>query len=331
VSLSVGGRIFKTRKTYLTKSSYLTDQIRSLKTVFIDRDPYYFEHILNYMRGNLSYLQITDANSLRILLNDAEFYKLHDMISDLKVAIKHRDGIVKDEIKKDSISFFSWFCIRSQNQIIRISIRGIVFETRRRTIMAFRGSVLSDIFNDDSVNFVFIDRDSTHFRHILNFYRGSCKILKLGVNSTIDISDYNQLKFLLKEVRFYKLDHAEKLIKYHMDSLSKKLELEEMHQSNIQSNQSYTRVFLQSVLPHSFYQRLPFSMQSINLRNSPVMIIVGKELFCANASSLFPYSEFARMLQDTTEYTSEGYPKLLINRPSTYFHYILNFLDGILK
>jgi hypothetical protein len=174
MSLSVGGRLFKTRKSYLKKKSlYFEEKIRnSRNAVFIDRDPHYFEHILNYMRGNLSYLQITDANSLRILLNDAKYYKLDDMVSDLKAAIQHRYSFVNYQFEPEPRIVSSWFSLGKQDCIIRISIRGLNFKTRRKTLMAFKGSVLADIFEDNSVHDIFIDRDSTHFRHILNFYRG---------------------------------------------------------------------------------------------------------------------------------------------------------------
>jgi hypothetical protein len=136
---------------------------------------------------------------------------------------------------------------------------------------------------------------------------------------------------LLKEVRFYRLDQMEKVIKYQMDILSKKLEHQSHGHLNTQNGQSFvnmTRGILQNVLPQSFYQQLPFYLQCINLRNCPVMIKVSDELFCANANSLLDSEEFARMLQDTMDYTLEGYPKLIINRPSKYFHYILNYMDG---
>lgn len=177
ISFNVGGRVFATKKSYLLKykHSYFTKVLKNSKSiVFIDRDSFYFEHVLNYARGNLSYLQITDSNSLRLLLNDAKYYKLDDMISDLKVAIQHRYSFENCQFENiqthQTSSLFSFS--RKNDDIIRISVRGLVFETRRRTMSSFKGSLLSDIFQDNSITEIFIDRDSTNFRHVINFYRG---------------------------------------------------------------------------------------------------------------------------------------------------------------
>lgn len=167
----------------------------------------------------------------------------------------------------------------------------------------------------------------------LIFIEVCLKVLNVGVNSTIDISDYGQLRFLLKEVRFYRLDEMEIRIKNQMDVLSKKLEQDELNQFNIRNIQTFNsmaRIALHDVLPTLFYQRLPYCLQSVNLNNCPVMITVQDQIFCANASSLMDCDVFARMLQDTMDYTSEGYPKISINRDCRYFHYIVNYLDGIL-
>jgi len=255
------------------------------------------------------------------------------MASDLKVAINHRYSFSYYQFEnQETLPIVSgFFASRKHDDIIRISVRGLVFETRRRTISAFKGSLLSDIFQDYSITEIFIDRDSTHFRHVLNFYRGMSYILNIGVNSTIDSTCYSQLKFLLKEVRFYRLAEMEKIIKQQIDILNTIIELDGNDKmQNMQTVNGITRTFLQVVLPTSFYLRLPYSLQNRSLKNSSVMITVGNELFLANACSLLLYDEFAKMLNDTMDYTSEGFPKLWIDRSSTYFRFILDYMDGIL-
>ena len=183
---SVGGQIYEIKKTDILKykDSYLAHLLKSHKDnqiTFIDRDSFLFEHILNYMRGNLSYLYIHNSNTLRILLCDAQFYNLHQMVSDLEVSIQHGESSQWHQFEKVDMrlkkSYFTLNSLSSlfgsrQSQIIRFSLRGQIFETRKDTLYAFKNSLLCQLCQDSSVEEIFIDRDSRNFRHILNFYRG---------------------------------------------------------------------------------------------------------------------------------------------------------------
>ena len=76
---------------------------------------------------------------------------------------------------------------------VRLDVGGQIFVTSRETLVArdtfFRGLV-EHVENDDEI---FIDRDPTHFRHILNFLRNSPSF-------PTKVSDIQQLK---AEADFY--------------------------------------------------------------------------------------------------------------------------------
>ena len=53
-----------------------------------------------------------------------------------------------------------------------LNVGGTLFETRRNTLVT-QNSFFSELGTRDEDEVIFIDRDPTHFRHILNFLRGS--------------------------------------------------------------------------------------------------------------------------------------------------------------
>ena len=123
----------------------------------------------------------------------------------------------------------------------------------------------------------------------------------------------------------------EKQIKSQMDIISARDNDDDMHSfdhdKSIYSMAGYT---LSAILPSAIYSLLPFAKHISNLKNSPVMITVGNELFFANASSLLLYEYFSEMIYKTSDYTSQGFPKLRINRNSKHFSDILEYIEGII-
>jgi hypothetical protein len=91
----------------------------------------------------------------------------------------------------------------------------------------------------------------------------------------------------------------------------------------------FTGEGISKMLLRSLFGVSLFNGQTVNIKNSPVMITVDNELFCANSSSLLYFEVFKRMLQETTDFTTEGFPKLHIHRKSTYFMNILDYINGI--
>ena len=86
VVLNVGGVIFQAWRSTLEESSSffsgLVSESSEASFFFIDRDPTHFRHILNWLRGSLTYPP--DALSFRELMMEAEFYSLQPMVSSLQ-------------------------------------------------------------------------------------------------------------------------------------------------------------------------------------------------------------------------------------------------------
>ncbi|KND02270.1 uncharacterized protein SPPG_02748 [Spizellomyces punctatus DAOM BR117] len=86
-----------------------------------------------------------------------------------------------------------------------INVGGILYATTLETLTAAEGSLLAEWFGDESKRAsleikdgsYFLDRDGTHFRHILNYLRG------LPTHDTM--SGAASLKQLLLEAEFYRL------------------------------------------------------------------------------------------------------------------------------
>eukprot|EP01112_Ceratiomyxa_fruticulosa_P004224 TRINITY_DN1465_c1_g1_i3.p1 TRINITY_DN1465_c1_g1~~TRINITY_DN1465_c1_g1_i3.p1 ORF type:complete len:346 (-),score=75.60 TRINITY_DN1465_c1_g1_i3:92-1129(-) len=90
VRLNVGGQIFTTTMDTLTscKGSYFDAMFSgrfALKrepdgTIFIDRDPTYFRHILNFLRGSLPPIDELRRDILVEIKNEADYYQLNDLV-----------------------------------------------------------------------------------------------------------------------------------------------------------------------------------------------------------------------------------------------------------
>lgn len=95
VSFDVGGRKFTTTKETLLKAKnslfeaiVLDKEIDLTKELFFDRNPDIFTYILNYLRtGNINYKQFNKAEK-RILLEEARYYQIIDIISYLEERLK---------------------------------------------------------------------------------------------------------------------------------------------------------------------------------------------------------------------------------------------------
>lgn len=84
--------------------------------------------------------------------------------------------------------------------IVRLNVGGTIFQTSRNTLLFDSNSRFYEMFNDDQTfekhEEVFIDRDGTHFRYILNYLRTGLVTLP---------RDANALQELLIEAQYYDL------------------------------------------------------------------------------------------------------------------------------
>ena len=95
VRLNVGGVLFFTRRSTLLQSNSFfsglfasaeleTEYLGTELEYFVDRDPTHFRHILNFIRGTVSFP--SSKAGLNELLQEADFYSLHQFV----VAIKQQ-------------------------------------------------------------------------------------------------------------------------------------------------------------------------------------------------------------------------------------------------
>jgi len=96
----------------------------------------------------------------------------------------------------------------SKSNRVSINVGGLQFVTTSNTISADQSSMLSAMFSGrfkierDESGAVFIDRDPTHFRHILNFLRDGIEYLKHGGLLQQPDAIVNEL---LQEAKFYNI------------------------------------------------------------------------------------------------------------------------------
>jgi hypothetical protein len=108
-----------------------------------------------------------------------------------------------EEEKKDIAQTYHF-----ENNEIKLDIGGQCFTTTLTTLRRFPDTMIGAMFSgrhelkkNESGSY-FIDRDGTHFRHILNFLRSPEKFLYFQLNS-----ENNILKELEFEAEFYGLAH----------------------------------------------------------------------------------------------------------------------------
>lgn len=97
IFLNVGGVCFATRRsTLLPSNSFFSGAVRAqpdYSELFLDRDPTYFRHILNWLRG-VRYLPEDDA-VLQELHWEADYYCMPDMCEAIR-AVKHRVSLHRE-------------------------------------------------------------------------------------------------------------------------------------------------------------------------------------------------------------------------------------------
>lgn len=80
VCINVGGKIFEATPATWSKSPTLDKLIQSTpESVFVDRSPAVFEHVLNWMRQGRLYIDRPDDLVYKQLCDDADFYGLEDL------------------------------------------------------------------------------------------------------------------------------------------------------------------------------------------------------------------------------------------------------------
>ena len=134
--------------------------------------------------------------------------KLCTIFSDAKAKIEDVYGSLKSEVEKletEKSQFITMSTLLREvhfPDVITLDIGGTIFKTTRNTLAKDPDSMLAAMFSGrfevkpDDKGAYFIDRDGTHFRHILNFLRCGELLVSKEVLPTIE-------KELRAEAEFY--------------------------------------------------------------------------------------------------------------------------------
>ena len=93
VYLNVGGVVFQTLRSTLETSTFFEALLRTdpdRYEFFVDRDPTYFRHILNWLRG-IRYVP-DDSHTIQELLWECDYFTLVDM-KDALTRVKSRTSM----------------------------------------------------------------------------------------------------------------------------------------------------------------------------------------------------------------------------------------------
>ena len=191
IKLNVGGHYFATRLQTLTKdpNSMLAgmflerfeEKLGEDGAFFIDRDGSYFRFILNYLRTEELTLPL-GATFLEELKKEAEFYQIQGLIDKINELVKN---------------------------VVKLNVGGCYFTTSLQTLTKDPNSMLGAMFSGNYGTragvdgAVFIDRDGTHFRFILNFLRSGKLTLPEGATALAQFkeeADYYQIMGILDEL-----------------------------------------------------------------------------------------------------------------------------------
>ena len=131
IKLDIGGTLFTTTvKTLRTVSgSFFDDMLKKINannnnncnqissyfdlqsdgSIFIDRSPFVFEHILNYLRGYTISLSNLDEKEKRALLEDSSFYNLSQLFESVNDAINSKTFETEILSGEEINQIYKWF------------------------------------------------------------------------------------------------------------------------------------------------------------------------------------------------------------------------------
>ena len=163
---------------------------------------------------------------------------------------------------------------RISEQKIMLDIGGYKYSTSLQTLRAEPESMLGIMFSErhpitkQKDGSVFIDRDGTHFRIILNYLRGSITSSELLPDNNLLLSE------LLTEVNYYQLKGLEKIIKSEEKARAKIITQEEIFNVLYKDSDDY------------FYTTKSISFRNSNLNNLRFQNIIFKHSLDLSGSSL---------------------------------------------
>ena len=136
VKLNVGGHLFATLKSTLLKheNSYFADILNNKnksdviydenKAIFIDRNPKYFEFIIEYLRTGFMEAFIKDNHSLKRLTEEAIYYKLDRLAQEIYLTYLPTTILTEDAAPISLLFNLSDFFIKKWHLVYRGSRDG---------------------------------------------------------------------------------------------------------------------------------------------------------------------------------------------------------------
>ena len=266
---------------------------------------------------------------------------------DLELLASKRDKFMLMSQKINDVHF---------SDVITLNVGGHSFQTSLRNIRKYPESTLAAMFSekfdlakgDDGA--YFIDRDGTHFRHILNF-------LRLGMGPHENLLGAGATGELIREAEFYGLGRLVEIIKEPNKELieedgsqNKAIESECPNKDDLETkiNQHYEQtkaifdeIRLKLEKGHSALQRSLANLQEhkeeylemtkkIDTAHFPevVKLNIGGQIFETNIKTLQkdPNSLLATMFSKQIEVIKQENEAYFIDRNGALFEHVLNYL-----
>jgi len=232
---------------------------------------------------------------------------------------------------------------------IKLNVGGNVYETSLETLTKHPESLLAEMFStrfnlkQGSDGCYFVDRDGTHFRHILNYLRSGTapvlSVLKTDAEEILQEAEYYGLVGLVKAIN-NKLDgdDANGGDNVKEESAVKESGAVDEIRKELSSTEEKLNLFL-NLLDANLkeldeatknYKKVSTKLSNIHFGEN-IKIDVGGRIFKTSLKTLRkePESVLALMFSEKFDLKKEDDGSFFIDRDGTVFHHVLNYLrDG---
>jgi len=235
---------------------------------------------------------------------------------------------------------------------IKLNVGGHIYQTSLETLTKYRGSLPADMFSacfdlkQGNDGCYFIDRDGTHFRHILNYLRSGTapvlSVLKTDAEEILREAEYYGLVGLVKAINNElngvddtgsenSREEDEIPINCVVDETRKELcATEEKLKSFLNLLEANLKVMDEA---KNYHNEVSKKLSNVHFGEN-VKIDIGGRIFKTSLKTLRKESDsvLASMFSKKCDLKKEDDGSFFIDRDGTFFHHILDFLrDGKLS